>query len=95
MKAKKPKQPRVLCRKTVSFEKHNSKPPAIVEGKFTAPIGSIVYAWRLRGGQKPSWYPCEVIKVTDTFVELWDQVAGQWFCFDPSASETPDVRLSA
>lgn len=95
MRTKKPKQPRAPRRITVGFEKHSGNPPAIIEGKFIAPKGSRVFAWRMRSGCKPSWYECEVHGVADDHVQLWDITAGQWFCFDPSAKEVPDVRLSA
>lgn len=95
MRTKKPKQPRAPRRTTVGFEKHSGKPPAIVDRKFIAPEGSVVYAWRTRSGCKPSWYRCQVIKVADDYVQLWDELFGQWFCFNPQDPVVPDIRLSA
>ncbi len=94
----KPKKIKVKAprRVTLGFEKYSHLPPAIVDGKFVAPVESYVWAWRLRGGHKPSWYKCKVMKVTEAVdVDLWDEVAGQWFCFNTTATTLPDVRLSA
>ena len=93
-KKKEKKAGRAPRRMTVAFEKHSGRPHAIVEGRFVAPKGSTVFAWRLRAGRPPSWYTCEVGTVEERYVMLWDVDAGQWFCFDPSATDVPDVRLS-
>lgn len=76
------------------FEKHSSDPSAFVDGKFVAPVGATVFAWRFRSGTKPAWHKCTVVKVSDQHVELWDDVLDQWFCFDVSWKELPDVRIS-
>lgn len=93
-KPKKPKVPAGPRRKTIPFEKYSHLPPAIVDKKFIAPVGAMVWAFRHRGGQKPSWYPCKVMSIDEKGVNLWDEVAAQWFCFDPTADIVPDVRLN-
>jgi len=94
MPVKKPKKQREPRRMTIGFEKHSHRPPAIVDHKFIAVAGSMVWTWRLRSGLKPSWYPCKVVTVEEKHVSLWDEVAGQWFCFDPTAETVPDVRIN-
>lgn len=94
MRLKKEKPRRAPRKLTVPFEKHSADPPAIVEGRFVATVGARVWAWRTRSGCRPSWYPCKVMKVSDKAVELWDEAAEQWYGFDPTASNAPDVRLS-
>jgi hypothetical protein len=91
---KKPQKPRAPRRVTLGFEKHSKNLPAVVDGKFLGAPGTIVWAWRERGGWRPSWYRCQVVRVAEKHVELWDEVAGQWFCYDPTAERLPDVRLS-
>lgn len=76
----------------VPFERHESLPKSIVDGKFTPSTGAKVYAWRTRAGEKPSWHFCEVIRASAELVDLWDETLGQWFSFDPRATDAPDVR---
>lgn len=77
---------------TVPFEKYEGLPKANVDGKFLAPVGSHVYAWRVRTGERPSWHTCKVIRSSPDYVELWDDTLGQWFCFNPQLPTVPDVR---
>ena len=81
-----------IAKSTASEELCGKMPHAIVDGKVVANVGSIVYAWRLRSGYKPAWYRCKVIRSAEKWLELWDEVAEQWYCFDPT-SAPPDVRF--
>jgi len=83
-----------IAKSDMPVERGAKLPPAVVDGKFIAPVNSKVYAWRERSGYKPSWYRCKVIRVADNNVELWDEIAEQWYCFNPSVPVVPDVRLS-
>lgn len=88
-----PKKAREYKPQPVRGDKYALLPPAIVEGKFLVGPEGYVYAWRVRAGQKPGWYKCEVRGVEPNYVSLWDTVLQQYFCFDPTAKEIPDVRI--
>lgn len=93
MKPKKPKTFHTPRKVTIPFEKHANDAPGMVDGKFVAQVGQRVWVWRHRAGNRPSWYPCKVMKVDDKAIELWDEGAEQWYGFDPTAPNAPEVRL--
>lgn len=83
---------RTVRKKAIPFERHAGLPLAIIDGKFTVDKGNIVHVWRSRAGYPAQWHQCDVMRVAERSVELWDATLGQWFCFDPTSPDVPDVR---
>ena len=92
-KEKKARAPRAARRIDADNVKYQALPSAIVDGKFIAVPEQTVFVLRYRN-RKNSWHRCTVRKFEGTFVQLWDEILGQWFCFDVPAENLPDVRLS-
>ncbi len=89
---KKPRAPRKANRIDAEDTRFASLPPAIVNGMLIAAQNDIVHVLRYRVG-KNSWHKCRVFKIENTWIELWDEILEQKFCFD-SAQNPPDVRLN-
>lgn len=92
-KEKKVRGPRAARRILADDPRYTNLLPAIVDGNFIAPKDSTVHVIRHRNGADV-WHRCTVMKITGTWIELWDELLGQWFCFDTSEKQLPDVRLS-
>lgn len=89
----KPPKARERRQKAVPFDKHAMLPPAVVDGQFLPAPGTCAYAWRTRSGERPRWHTCKVVRIAPEYVELWDETLGQWFCFNPKATNVPDIRM--
>lgn len=92
-KEKKVRAPRAKRRINADSPKYQALPPGIVDGKFLGVKGQTVFVLRHRD-RKDSWHKCSVMNADNGYIQLWDELLGQWFCFDVPAAEYPDVRLS-
>ena len=93
-KEKKARAPRAAKRIKAESPKYQMLPSAFAEGKFLGVKGQTVFALRHRD-RKDSWHKCTVMKTDDGCIQLWDELLGQWFCFDVPAATLPDIRLSS
>ena len=89
-----PKKARAYKVQPSRGDKFDALPPAIIDGKFIVEPKGYVNVWRTRSDRRDGWYRCEVVSVTPDYVSLWDTIAQQCFCFDPTAQSIPDVRVT-
>jgi len=89
-KARPPRAPRCI---KADNPKYQALPSAFADGRFLGVKGQTVFVLRYRD-RKDSWHKCTVMKTDDGLIQLWDELLGQWFCFDVPAATLPDVRLS-
>lgn len=93
-KEKKVRAPRAPRRIKAKSPKYQVLPSAFADGKFLGVKGSTVFVMRHRD-RKDSWHKCTVMKTDNGFIQLWDELLCQWFCFDTPSETLPDVRLSS
>ena len=93
-KEKKARAPRAPRRIKAESPKYQTLPSAFAEGKFLGAKGQTVHALRYRD-RKDSWHKCTVMNTDNGYIQLWDELLGQWFCFDVPAPTLPDIRFGS
>lgn len=88
-KVEKKKVDKVDARKVKRGFNPDTLPDAIVEGKFSASVGSEIIVNRFRNG-KESFHICTVKQIDENgLIHTWDETIHQWCVF--SANDRPKI----